>query len=136
MFYASSFMTIIGHERAIKDLKKLADSSSLSHAYLFHGLSMVGKRLVAESLANYLENGVFVREEGAILLDAKTFSPGESGSLGIDTVRELQDFLSKRPVKSPRRTAIVDGAEKMTAEAQNALLRIAEEPPSSSLVIL
>jgi DNA polymerase-3 subunit delta' len=127
---------IVGHTKSISDLKRLADTQNLGHAYLFHGPSLVGKRLVAESFANYLENGVFSAEKGAVLLDAKIISPGETGSLGIDAVRELRDFLSKKPVKSARRTAIIDETEKMTAEAQNAMLHIAEEPPPSSLVIL
>lgn len=125
---------IIGHNQIIEDLKKLAKSGELSHGYIFSGSSMVGKRLVAWSFANYLETGKF--EEGKILQDATLIRPDDKGTLGIDAMRKLKNFLWQKPVWSPRRTAVIDGVELMTQEAQNALLKIAEEPPASTLLIL
>lgn len=126
---------IIGHRKIVEDLKKLADGGRLSHAYLFHGPSMTGKRLVSLALANYLERGEFAEPE-KILQDSLLISPGESGSIGIDEVRRLKDFLWQKPAASSRRTLIMDSAERMTEEAQNAILKIAEEPPASSLLLL
>lgn len=136
---------IIGHSQTISDLKRLADSGTLSHAYLFHGPSMVGKRTVALALARFLEKGDFAPPESdkilqdLLVIDAdfmKRLDPESKGSIGIDAVRELKSFLWRKPVASARRTAIIDEAENMTEEAQNAVLKILEEPPSSSLIIL
>ena len=135
---------IIGHKKNIEDLETLADRGALSHGYLFYGPAMVGKKMIARKLADYLENGEMkiegtgprLREDDKILSDATIIEAGESNSIGIDAVREAQNFLWQKPNKSSRRTFIIDDAELLTTEAQNALLKITEEPPQSSLLIL
>ncbi len=148
-------MPIIGHEAIISDLKGLITRSALGHGYIFVGPAMVGKRTVAAGLGHYLEKGVYEparndkpnREDGdqEVLQDMKIIDlafmkmldPDASGdSIGIDATREVKNFLWQRPNASPRRTLIIDNAELLTIEAQNALLKITEEPPASSLLIL
>ena len=143
-------MPIIGHEAIISDLKDLNVRGVLGHGYIFVGPAMVGKRTVAMALGHYLEKGVFElagaelgHEE--ILQDIKIIDlsfmkmldPDASGdSIGIDAAREVKMFLWQKPNTSARRTLIIDNAELLTTEAQNALLKITEEPPASSLLIL
>lgn len=86
--------------------------------------------LIAQSLANYLENKQW-REPTRVLLD--TLVVEESG---IEAVRELRQFLWKKPLVSSRRSAIVGRAEALTPEAQHALLKITEEPPAHGFVML
>lgn len=126
---------IIGHKKSIATFEKLADDGAMSHGYIFFGPAMVGKRLVAESLANYLENGDFTAPS-RVLGDCEVIHLEKNGSIGIDAVREVKNFLWQRPNKSPRRTLIVDDADRLTTEAQNALLKVTEEPPASSLLVL
>jgi DNA polymerase III subunit delta' len=127
---------IIGHENIIKDFKRLASGGMLSHAYLFFGPKYIGKHLFAESLANFLENKKFEPAYGSVLTESLNINPASNGSIGIDQIRLLQNFLSQMPNRSSYRTVIVRDAESLTAEAQNALLKIAEEPLKSSLIIL
>ena len=143
-------MPIIGHEAIISDLKDLNARGVLGHGYLFVGPAMVGKRTSAVALGHHLEKGIFElprseagREE--VLQDTKIvdvafmkmLDPDASGdSIGIDAAREVKNFLWQRPNASARRTLIVDNAELLTTEAQNALLKITEEPPASSLLVL
>jgi DNA polymerase-3 subunit delta' len=127
---------MIGHAKIIADLKGLHERGALSHGYIFYGPSMVGKRLAARSFANFLEKGEFVYNEDAVLSDLMLVEPGENGSIGIDAVREIRNFLWQKPNASTRRTLIIDHAELLTTEAQNALLKLTEEPPVSSLLIL
>ncbi len=126
---------IVGHELIIQDLTRLADRRQLPHGLLFFGPRRTGKRLVATALGHYLEHGKFKAEHIA-LSDTLVLAPNEEGTIGVDEARALQRFLSLRPNVSPYRTAIVDGAEALSAEAQNALLKITEEPPESALIIL
>jgi DNA polymerase-3 subunit delta' len=137
---------IIGRQKNIEDFKKLAATDALGHAYLFYGPAMTGKRTFATALAHFLEKGVFeLGTEGEVLQDskiidlafAKQLDPEKKGdSIGIDAAREIKNFLWQKPNTSSRRTLIIDEAEFLTAEAQNALLKITEEPPASSLIIL
>ncbi len=139
-------MALIGHEVIIKDLNGLIEAGRLGHGYIFHGPSMVGKRTVALALGKFLEKGVFSPPaENEVLQDIKVIDlafmhrldPDASGdTIGIDAVREVKNFLWQKPNTSMRRTLVIDNADLLTIEAQNALLKITEEPPSSSLLIL
>jgi DNA polymerase III delta prime subunit len=57
-------------------------------------------------------------------------------SLGIEQVREAISFLNKKPFESKQKALVISEAEKLTIDAQNALLKILEEPPSYALIIL
>jgi DNA polymerase-3 subunit delta' len=132
---------VIGNQKNVESLKDLRARGALSHGYIFHGPAMVGKKTTAREFAEFLEHGNFEairNEDGSerILSDFMLITPGENGSIGIDAVREIRNFLWQKPNASPRRTLVIDDAEMLTAEAQNALLKITEEPPVSSLLIL
>lgn len=124
---------MIGHEKILDDLKRLAAGGALGHGYILFGPAMVGKKTAAVTFAEHLE-----KQENArgILGDMVIVEPGENNSIGIDAAREIKHFLWQKPTISPRRTLIIDDAELMTTEAQNALLKVTEEPPASSLLIL
>jgi hypothetical protein len=136
---------IIGHKSIIDNIKSLVARDHLGHGYIFFGSSMVGKRTVATGLGSFLENGHFEIPIGdEVLQDTKiidvdfmrTINPDTKDSIGIDAVREIKNFLWQKPNVSKRRTLIIDNAELLTTEAQNALLKVTEEPPASSLLIL
>lgn len=57
-------------------------------------------------------------------------------SVGISQVRELIRFLHKKPIRANMRAGILPEAEKATIEAQNALLKILEEPPGQARIFL
>ena len=128
---------MFGHKDKINLFKKLADEDKLSHAYLFFGEPQVGKFLFALSLANYLEKNIFELKESdkRPFEEALIIESGENGLIGIDEIKKIINFLYQKPVFSTKRIAIVRDAENMTVEAQNAALRIVENPPSQSLII-
>lgn len=125
----------LGHHDKVEAFRKLAHDGELGHAYLFFGDVGIGKHTFARRFAHFLEWGTF-EENDALLLDARFLAPHESGSIGIDAVRELKSFLWQTPLRSPRRTVVIDGAEAMTPEAQGSVLKIVEEPPPHALIIL
>lgn len=126
--------TILGHEEEIKLLKKLHEQGTLGHAYIFYGPENIGKTTVAKGFANYLEAGKFETPDKP-LQDSKVFSP-EEGLIGIDRMRELKNFLSKKPIIASRKIAIIESGNLLNDQAQNALLKSAEEPPADSLIIV
>ncbi len=134
-YFLISRSMIIRHSRIIGILKRLTDEKRLAHGYIFFGPEGVGKKLVAISLGNYCESGDFAPNTRA-LNDMHLTEPDEAGSIGIDAARAVKLFLYDRPNVSAYRLAIVNDAHWMTPEAQNALLKVAEEPPSSGVLIL
>ncbi len=134
---------LYGYDNLVGDFKKLVDAQELSHAYLFFGEPQTGKFLFAKYLANYIETGKF--EESTSPL-SETFivdfgsekdeaSRDGKESVGIDKVREIERFLYQTPMSSRYRVAIIRDAEWLTDTAQNALLKILEEPPKSGVII-
>ncbi len=68
--------------------------------------------------------------------DVQTIRPGEFGSIKIDQVRNAIDFAAYRPFEGRRRVFLIEDAESLMAQAQNALLKTLEEPRPSSVFIL
>jgi len=60
----------------------------------------------------------------------------EDGQIKIDSIRELNKNINLKPYEFERKVALIIGAEKMTTEAANSLLKILEEPPEDSIIIL
>lgn len=125
---------LLGHSQILKDLIRFADAKRFASGYIFSGPSGVGKQLIALHLANYLENKN--PEGSSTLSDMFLIAPDEKGAIGIDAAREIKNFLWQKPLRSPCRLLLINEAEKLTEEAQNAILKITEEPPASSLLIL
>lgn len=122
---------LIGHKYLVKNFLSLVKSEKLAHGYIFFGESGIGKFYFAKHLANFLENGKFEPTK-KVLQDAFIL---EAAS-GIDEMRSLKSFLWQTPVFSKKRVVIVNDAEHLTFEAQNAILKITEEPPERALIII
>ena len=129
---------MIGHKLLVSSFKSLVKAGRVAHGYLFFGPEGAGKKLFALSLANFLENDDFNYDEvsARVFNDAVLIRPNANKTIGIDAVREIRNFLYQRPNVSLRRTVIIDETEFLTTDAQNALLKITEEPPASSLLVL
>lgn len=120
---------LIGNQDVKDFFERERISGSLTGSYIFLGDPQIGKFTFAKALAESFESN-----KSSILNDALILQLGSP--LGIDQVRQLKNFLWQTPVISPYRTAIVDNSERLTQEAQNAFLKIIEEPPLQALIIL
>lgn len=63
-------------------------------------------------------------------------SHGTSNSIGIEDIKNMQKKLYFKPIRSPVKAVIIEDAQLLTTEAQNAMLKILEEPPDHTLIIL
>ncbi len=137
--------TIIGHKRQIDQLKRALISGHLPNAYLFSGLSGIGKRLVADVFTSAIFCADSNKACGVCTPCIKIknrshpdFFPIEpvTEKILIDQVRELQQGLQYHPLESDAKVAIIDDADLMTESASNSLLKILEEPPQATHFIL
>lgn len=135
-------MRIIGHEQTAETLRGFVDRGEMSHGYIFWGPDMIGKKTVAFALANYAEHHAFAPVFGpsgtqeVVLGDCLGVHPDKEKKIGIDAVRAIGNFLSQKPNRSRYRMVVVDKSQLLTPEAQDALLKVTEEPPQSAVLIL
>ncbi|PKM59292.1 MAG: DNA polymerase III subunit delta' [Firmicutes bacterium HGW-Firmicutes-4] len=142
------FEKIQGHQTITDHLEKEINTSEVSHAYLFSGIDGIGKKKTAREFAkallcqNQRDKGcdhcpVCTQIDHENYPDVKIIGPkaGES-SIKISQVREMISELSIKPYSGNWRINIIDGAERMTPEAQNSLLKSLEEPLSYNIFIL
>ncbi len=121
---------LIGRELENKIINRLQSKNLLFGGFLFFGEPQIGKFTFADILTRSLEENSVTLQERVII----RVRQGES-AIGIDDIRLMKSFLRKRPAVSEFRSVIIDQAEKMTVEAQNATLKIIEEPPPYALII-
>jgi DNA polymerase-3 subunit delta' len=124
---------LIGLEKRYVEFEQLAAGSDLPGSWLFWGEEGIGKRSFAEAWFGRIENGTWGKEAK---VDILRLAPDPEEGYGIEVARTLQKFLWQTPLKSPRRLAILDQADELTDQAQNAMLKILEEPPKHSLIVL
>lgn len=77
-----------------------------------------------------------LRIERGVHPDVVLLGPGPAGSIKIDQVRDVVDRAAFRPFEGRRRVVIVDEADALVEQAQNALLKTLEEPPPASVFLL
>lgn len=143
---ASRFEDFYGIDALIGRLRKGVDGGESVHAYLFCGPAGTGKRSLAAICARALN---CTGEKGARPCDAcgscQRYLHGthpdhivieEDKSIKVDQVRSLIDRLSVRPYEGGRHTVVIERADAMTPQAQNALLKTLEEPPGSAVIFL
>ena len=121
---------LVLHATTRTQLERFA--ASPTHAVLLAGPAGIGKTAIAEDLAASIL-GVQLASHPYHL----TIRP-DGVSISIEAVRDLQKFLLLKTVgdKPLRRTVIVEYAHVMTTEAQNAFLKLLEEPPADTLIVL
>ncbi|MEO2168304.1 MAG: DNA polymerase III subunit delta' [bacterium] len=145
---------ILGQDRAREHLLGALRRDRLAHALIFSGPGGVGKRTMALALARALFCTTAPGEgcdfcEDCHLVEAGTHPDlqiedmdrareerATTRQLSITQMRRLRSSLSLRGIRSRRKVAIVEPAEKLTANAQNALLKTLEEPPAACTIVL
>ena len=144
----SKFADIYGHEQIKEHLQNAIRLNKVSHAYIFNGPMGSGKKMTAGIFAETLQcerHGQepcgtchsCIQSESGNQPDIIWVHHEKPGSIGVDDVREqvIGDMQSK-PYSSRYKIYIIDEAEKLTQQAQNALLKTLEEPPEYAVIII
>ena len=151
---------LFGHEAAAATLVESAISGRLHHAWLMAGPAGIGKETLAWRFTRWLLAGmpeptkgkpplfldgshpVFRRvaaESHADLLtiDADTLrGDRKRNDINVDAARLIPGFMNKTAAEGGWRVVVVDGVETMNLQAQNAILKVLEEPPARAILLL
>lgn len=144
----SSFADIYGHDNIKEHLQGAMQMNKISHAYIFDGGAGSGKKTMATIFAKTLQCERHGNEPCNVCHSCLQSDSGNQpdiiwvrhekpGSIGVDDIREqVIGDIQIKPYSSPYKIYIIDEAEKLTVQAQNALLKTIEEPPAYGIVIL
>ncbi|MCC0628476.1 DNA polymerase III subunit delta' [Clostridioides sp. ES-S-0108-01] len=124
------FENIIGQDFAKRYLTNSIKKNKLNNAYMFEGIDGIGKKKFADELSRLLLDYENLENSPDYVL----IKP-DGNSIKIAQIRNLQSDIVIRPHKEYK-IYIINNAEKMTVEAQNALLKTLEEPPNYAIIIL
>ncbi len=124
-------MKIIGHKEVRDSFKNALKNDMISHAHLIIGEDGIGKSLIAREFAmNIL--GVEKDKDYIDIVEYRT----NKESFGIDNVREIIAEANKKPYEFNKKVIIIYSGEKITVQAQNALLKTIEELPKGVFIII
>lgn len=144
----AGFADVLGHEQTIAHMKNAIQLNKVSHAYIMNGEKGSGKKMLAGIFAQTLQ----CREHGtepcmrcqsckqALSLnqpDIIRVTHEKPNTISVEDIRtQLNGDIQIKPYSSPYKIYIVDEAEKLSVQAQNALLKTIEEPPAYAVILL
>ncbi len=142
------FNEIVGHKEIIRHLQNSIKLGKVSHAYMIGGEPGSGKTLLASAFAMTLQ----CQEKGSDPClecssckralsknhpDIIFVTSEKTNSIGIEDIRkQVIDDVAIKPYCSSYKVYIIRGAERLTLQAQNALLKTIEEPPAYAVILL
>jgi DNA polymerase-3 subunit delta' len=151
---------LIGHDGAQARLARAATGPRLHHAWLIAGPRGIGKATLAYRFARWLlagvpvgaapdllgldpAHGTFRRVAADTHADLLTVElrydetrKRQKTEIAVDDVRAVTEFLRMTPAEGGWRVVVVDGAEAMNHHAANSLLKVLEDPPPRSVLLL
>lgn len=146
------FSKLYGNGAVKKRIGRAIDGGKLPHAFLICGPDGSGKHTLALELAAALNCEKRADGAGALpclkcnacrriyggnFTDITHLSrAGGKATVGVEEVRAFREDMFLSPTESAYKVYIIDEADKLTPNAQNALLKVLEEPPQSVIIIL
>lgn len=145
----SRFSDIVGQEQLKEHLENAIKMNKVSHAYIINGERSAGKEFVAKTFAMALQcenrEGIEPCQECHSCKQALSGNQPDiifvthekPGTIGVDDIRsQINGDVAIKPYSSPKKIYIMNEGEKMTVQAQNALLKTLEEPPEYAVILI
>lgn len=142
------FDSIIGNEGIKEYFAHVITTGTVSHSYILNGEEGTGKRMFAAAFAAAMQCSSPGERPCGVCHSCRQAATGnhpdiiyvpheKPQTLGVDDIRKgLVDDIVIRPYSGPYKIYIVDEAEKMSVQAQNAMLKTIEEPPEYGIILL
>ncbi|MBR3761837.1 MAG: DNA polymerase III subunit [Lachnospiraceae bacterium] len=144
----AGFQDIIGQEQIKEHLQNALSTGKISHAYIINGEKSSGKEFIAKIFAMALQcerEGVEPCNECRSCKqtlsknqpDIIYVSHEKPNTISVDDIRaQVNNDVAIKPYSSKYKVYIINEAEKMTPQAQNAILKTLEEPPAYAVIML
>ena len=145
----ANFRQIIGQQQIKDQLQNAIKRNNISHAYIIYGETGSGKRTLSDAISQTLQcedkiDGIDACENCKSCIQAKSYNhpdikhlTHEKTSISVDDIRsQINNDILIKPYSSKYKVYIIPDANKMTEQAQNALLKTIEEPPEYAIIIL
>lgn len=145
----SRFSDIVGQEQLKEHLENAIKMNKVSHAYIINGERSAGKEFIAKTFAMALQcenkEGIEPCQECHSCKQALSgnhpdiifVTHEKPGTIGVDDIRsQINGDVAIKPYSSPKKIYIMNEGEKMTVQAQNALLKTLEEPPEYAVILI
>ena len=159
------FESIVDQEKPVRLLTNIIQKGKIPHALLFTGIEGIGKREAANSFAMacnclaatvpnqpFLDQGIDQAREGrppspcGVCKSCRKIISGnhpdlisiqpEKAHIRIGKIRDLCHMLAMKPYEARYRVVIISDAHTLNPGAGNALLKVLEEPPDKTVLIL
>ncbi|MBQ3593049.1 MAG: DNA polymerase III subunit delta' [Clostridia bacterium] len=133
---------------AVKEKLYETCRGKLSHAYMICGPDGIGKRTLAREMAKAILCADRENAPCGICRACKAYASGAhpdiehlvpggaAGDIKIGEIRRLKEVCAVTPISGDRRVVLIDRAEKMNINAQNAFLKLLEEPEKGNVFVL
>ena len=144
----AKFTYIIGQEQLKEHLQNAIAGNKISHAYIINGERSSGKEFIARIFAMALQCEKGGTEPCGECHSCKQalsnnqpdiiyISHEKPNTIGVEDIRtQINGDVDIKPYSSPRKIYIMNEGEKMTVQAQNALLKTLEEPPEYAVILI
>ena len=143
-----TFDDIYGQPQIVNHFRNALSTGKISHAYMINGERSSGKEFIARVFAQALqceEGGIEPCNECQSCRQAISMNQPDiikvmhekPATIGVEDIRMgINDNILIKPYASKWKIYILNEAEKMTVQAQNALLKTLEEPPAYAVILL
>ena len=143
-----SFKDVVGHKDILKYISSAVENNRVSHAYILNGERGSGKKMLANLFAMTLlcETGdnepcgkshSCKQAESGNHPDIIRVTHEKPNSISVDDIRtQVNNTVDIKPYQGPYKVYIIPQADMMTPQAQNAILKTIEEPPSYAVFLL
>lgn len=144
----AKFTDIVGQEQLKEHLQNAIAMNKVSHAYIINGERNAGKEFIARVFAMALQCEKKEAKPCGECHSCKQalsnnqpdiiyISHEKPNTIGVEDIRaQINNDIVIKPYSSPRKIYIVNEGEKMTPQAQNALLKTLEEPPEYAVIVI